>query len=356
MKEKIILIMVCIILGTFSIAQSKERPKRNNLTEITEISAGELEIFRSGKITTIKKKIEEGFNLNRHLVGNGMTPLMYACAAGRTDVVKLLIAKDANVNAKDKQYETPLIHAVFGKKTEIVRMLISAGAKVNFKTKDKEKWKSDRTPPGATIISLREAKTALHDAAMLGATEIIDILISAGAEIESTTNTDVTPLMIAVNNNHLEAVKLLVGKGAGINVGNQSGKNILVEAIISESVEIAQFLLNTQAKVDWYVLNNAANSDPRILKAVMDKAGASIKALASMKDGEGRTSLMKAVFHDGHQNSTKNVEMLLAVGVDPTVKDIYGKGALDYAKEENNRRLIRMLERAVKAWQSKASK
>ncbi len=60
----------------------------------------------------------------------GTTPLSRAVDAGFKDIVELLIAKGADVNAKDNWNWTPLHSAVYGHK-DIVELLIAEGANVN---------------------------------------------------------------------------------------------------------------------------------------------------------------------------------------------------------------------------------
>jgi ankyrin repeat protein len=56
---------------------------------------------------------------------------MYASTEGRTDVVKLLIASKADVNAKAKNGSTALMMAFLRRPCKIMKMLIAAGADVN---------------------------------------------------------------------------------------------------------------------------------------------------------------------------------------------------------------------------------
>ena len=58
-----------------------------------------------------------------------MTVLMEAAGSGRTDIVQLLLAKGADVNAKNNYGETALFWAKKMGHKEIVRILKEAGAK-----------------------------------------------------------------------------------------------------------------------------------------------------------------------------------------------------------------------------------
>ena len=53
---------------------------------------------------------------------------MIACYFGRTDLVKALLEKGADVNMKDKKGKTALIYATTKGKDEIVKILKQSGA------------------------------------------------------------------------------------------------------------------------------------------------------------------------------------------------------------------------------------
>ncbi len=79
--------------------------------------------------TKARSLIEGGADVSRR-TPYGTTPLDRAVVAGFKDIVELLIAKGADVNAKDNWDWTPLHSAVYGHK-EIVELLIAKGADVN---------------------------------------------------------------------------------------------------------------------------------------------------------------------------------------------------------------------------------
>ena len=128
---------------------------------------------KKGNIEAVKQHLAAGTDVN----GNdkyGSTPLLLAVIIshkGETsmvttiyvDIVELLIAKGADVNAKGDQFGNTSLHfAAGGGHKEIVELLIANGADVNF------------TNP----FNL----TALDQASMLNFTETIDLLRKHGGK------------------------------------------------------------------------------------------------------------------------------------------------------------------------------
>ena len=110
---------------------------------------------------------------------------LYVAAAGsptsrqiRKEIVEQLIAKSADVNAKDKAGSTPLHQAANDGHKEIVELLIANGADVNAKDFD--------------------GFAPLHYAAWFGGnTETVVLLIAAGADVNVKNKGGVTPLSLA---------------------------------------------------------------------------------------------------------------------------------------------------------------
>jgi ankyrin repeat protein len=147
-----------------------------------------------------------------------------AAAGGNKNVVQQLITEGADVNeqvyellAFDDVAGTPLHvtvsscpwnypycrnasfapELVFNAYYEIVEALLSAGANVHLR----RAW----------------AGTPLHDAARRGLTDIVKLLVSCGVDINCKEDYEGrTPLHVAAENNCLEVVKYLLSKGAEI--------------------------------------------------------------------------------------------------------------------------------------------
>lgn len=78
-----------------------------------------------GDIETVKKLIELGADVNQK--SNGMTPAMYAARYNRCDILQLLIAKGANLKAKDSTYgRTALKYAELSNATKAHKIIREA--------------------------------------------------------------------------------------------------------------------------------------------------------------------------------------------------------------------------------------
>ena len=79
----------------------------------------------AGNIEAVKQHLAAGTDVDVKDDEHGLTPLHVAAIEGHKAILKLLIAKGAEVNAKDKRGRTPLVYA----KGEIANLLRKHGAK-----------------------------------------------------------------------------------------------------------------------------------------------------------------------------------------------------------------------------------
>ena len=85
-------------------------------------------------------------------------------------------------------------------------------------------------------------RTPLHKAASNGHIETVKLLISKGADVNIKDENGWTPLHLATLNRHLKLVKLLVSKGANINTESDYAYTPLQFALSSKHTKIAEFL------------------------------------------------------------------------------------------------------------------
>jgi Ankyrin repeats (3 copies)/Carboxypeptidase regulatory-like domain/Ankyrin repeats (many copies) len=169
-------------------------------------------------------------------------PLLKAVSNEDFDAVKDLIAKGANVNAKDKSYgdSTALHVAVDYGNMEIAKYLLDMGAKINARDKERRtplmSLDYNATPELARMLLDHRAKvnafdtegnTALMFAANNENAEILRVLIDAGARLNAQNKEGVTALMIAAENDYYDSVKVLLEAGADVSLRNKDGENAL---------------------------------------------------------------------------------------------------------------------------------
>ena len=83
---------------------------------------------KKGDLEAVKTYLKEGIDINTRGSDNGYTLLHWAAEKGQKKIVKLLIERGANLNAKTKNNLTPLNLADNNFENEISELLIKNGA------------------------------------------------------------------------------------------------------------------------------------------------------------------------------------------------------------------------------------
>ena len=126
----------------------------------------------------------------------GRSPLLLASSSGHLDIVKMLVQAGAGVRDTDNEGDTCLILAANFGHTETVRVLLCMPeVDVNHQGMNNH--------------------TALHSAVDEGHPDVVQLLIDAGADIETKDTDGLSPLWLASTLGHLDVVKMLVEAGAG---------------------------------------------------------------------------------------------------------------------------------------------
>jgi ankyrin repeat protein len=214
-------------------------------------------------------------------------PIHDAVNRGDLAGVQAELDKGANVNAKMWR-RTPLHSATAGGHTEIAELLIDNGADVN--ANEDYGW------------------TPLHLAAKYGHREVAELLIAKGADVNAKKKDGWTPLHLAALYGHTEIVELLITNGADVNAKTEEGATPLHEAAGWGHKEIVELLIargvdvNAKNDLSFTPLDWAASvdeEDPPEIKAAKreisdflrkhgGKTGAELKALMPRLVQHGR--------------------------------------------------------------------
>jgi ankyrin repeat protein len=173
---------------------------------------------------------------------------MLAAAGAKLEVIPMLLAQGADVNAKDNRGQTALMKAAQGrwKHLEVVKLLVERGADIN--------------------ATDNEGNTAVTLAGSSGQPETVRFLSAKGARIGSgdavsllaTARTNA--LLSAVAGRQVAEVKMLLDQGADANGRMKDGTPVLLTA--AEGYQ-ADEIVPTDAHVDGRGERSQTQQDPR---------------------------------------------------------------------------------------------
>jgi len=168
-----------------------------------------------GDAALVQQLLRDGADLNGR-DGRGRTPIMAATHANKPAIVKLLIQAGADINLQDEIKDNPFLYAGAEGRLEVLKLLIDAGAD--------------------TRITNRFGGTALIPAAERGHVEVVQELLSrTNVKIDHVNNLGWTALLEAVilgdgGPRRTEVVRLLIAAGANVNIPDGRGVTPLSHA------------------------------------------------------------------------------------------------------------------------------
>ena len=176
-------------------------------------------------------------------------------------------------------------------------------------------------------------------AARKGDLAAVKLLLSKGADVNVKTRYNQTPLMLASDRGHLEIVKTLIDAGADLNVVDSFYKNFtaLSAAVQKGHTEIAKLLLEKGAKSKGNALVMAAEEGNRDLIEYLLKEGGLNQqfldnALASATDAEKKEIAEMLVKAGAKPREKKQVKPEISVDV-ATLQKYAGLYRLDEARQ-----------------------
>jgi ankyrin repeat protein/L-ascorbate metabolism protein UlaG (beta-lactamase superfamily) len=274
-----------------------------------------------GNREIVESLLENGAKIDSE-DNEGNTALHYGVVRGRTEICELLIEHGARIQARNNHGETPLFWVYGGNCYGAVKMLVEKGADVNVQSE------SNTTPlhsaaaagdtsiagllleHGAVLDAIDDAGWTPLSMAALSSIDMTRFLLEKGAAVNfkicthpepcTCQNNFMTPLHCAVQSGNVDIVKLLVERGAKINVQDEDGMTPLHSAIREGNQDIAMYILDKGAEIDMRdvrfsrtELHTAAITGQKMLVQALIERGADIHA----RDDENKTPREYALYH-----------------------------------------------------------
>jgi ankyrin repeat protein len=308
---------------------------------------------QNGNAATMKKLLDAGANPNQADV-TGETVLMIATRTGEIDAVRVLLEHGADVNANEPQFKhTALMWAAREGHPDVVQLLIDRGADVTARTRTGEppEWRLpciNRTgcgshglgiirgglPERGSRAPIPGAMTALMYAAREGRLEAARMLLKAGAGVNTVDANGIGPLLLAIGNNHIELARFLLDRGADVNAVDWYGRTPLWAAVETRNSDMhyvtfkhvvdekdrERLLAFIQVLLDRGANPNVRTKEYPPLRRWMYLLGGSL----SWVDFTGHTPFLLASL----SGDVKTMRLLLKYGADPHIPTFGGTTAL----------------------------
>ena len=187
-----------------------------------------LQACESGSIATVDVLLKHGADINMHEYGceaEDRTCLHIACDNSDTKMVEFLLSKGADVNAENRMGQPPLTIAFNKQAKGCVYKLLEYGADPNIRLVNYE-----------SVEALSLAHTPLMSAAAEGDIELMKALIkfkaNVNARFEGPFEVSVfTPIIVACEYGHMDALQLLLENGAEVNSLDGAGHTPLMHLL-----------------------------------------------------------------------------------------------------------------------------
>ena len=310
----------------------------------------------TGRSAIVRLLLAAGADTNRRYRYD-QTVLHIAAARGFLPILELLVNPHASLNPVDANGNTPLDEAVLHDHAEAVRFLLAHGADVHY------------THP-------IDGRGPFHEACIKGFSDLLPLLIDAGADPVRRDRSGQTPLDLALAYKNANVVGALLKLGSRISESQAAAEEAMETAVLKGQIEIVRTLLeggfdvNRPTANGTTYLHDAALKNQKRVAELLIRCGARLDAVnqtggtplhdaalggsvdvinllldhganINAADAEsGATPLMLAASLDRPSAAA----VLLKRGADPALKDRHGATALDRAKKTEDPEIIKLLQ------------
>lgn len=314
------------------------------------------------------------------------TPLCLASRMGHTDIIELLLKYGANVNLTFEEKHlrenqslsmtilygyTPLFAAFQRKFDQISLMLLENNASLNKALYDAcREGYFDAVQfflqKGATVNSFgRFGQTALYAACIGGYHAIAELLIEEGAIIDTKVKTinsidEITCLHAAYQCGNYHIVKLLINRGASVDIVGNFGRTLLHKACMEGNYKIVEILIDKGVDINFTDMNASTPLMLCLLQSKRDDYNYKqyvnnkiiIKHLLSSAEDDfyelqayyvtGRNILIWR-YNRLSENHYNVIQLLIENGADYDKADEKGRTPLSFAWVIGDRKLMKIL-------------
>ena len=282
----------------------------------------------------------------------GRNLLHAAAEGGNIFIVRSMLSRDIDINSKgDKCSATPLIIATMENHVEVMKYLLQKGADISLTTGSPKRRSAlhiasehgsiaaiELLLSGGLSVDLRdgEGNTPLVCAAACGQIEAVNCLLNHGADPSLKGKDGWSLLHFAAQSGNVIIIETMLSKGLDIDSrGETLGLTPLMVSIIFEKLEAAKYLLEKGA--DESLKTTEGKLSPLSIAAAVGSVAAIEMLLVrgcsiNYRDNGGDTPLMHAAF----LGSTEVVKYLLAQGADPLLRNKLELGLLHLAALSGN--------------------
>lgn len=267
------------------------------------------------------------------------------------DVLKLILSKGADPNAKNKAQDTALHISVRQNYAQQGIVLLDANADIfQYNAVQENPLFLALTAKPAplewffrpNVITATDANgdSVVHHAARKNLPEGISYLVKKGANIEALNNAGEIPLHTAAKYDATDAIRYLVSAGSSLNAANKNGDIPLQSAVLNGAFKATQMLLaagspvNNQNYSGETALHQASKNNSAMIIQLLTAQGAQTE----IQDSHGFTPLITAAANDRYDAAS---ELIKAKAVIDT-RDYLGSTPLYHAVSGEYAALIRL--------------
>ncbi len=327
-------------------------------------------IIFAESLDALKLLVEYGADVNAR-GSHGQTPLMIAAYRGNVDIVSYLLDRGADASLRDEGNQSALWHAIANGNAEVIDRLLALEDSTSSESSIflHDQWKrnllmyallhgtcafdsikklltygfdmnaQDEDGVTALLYTMQEARKNFPTH------ELIKLLLEKGANVDMQSGKGETALIIAARYGDTDIVKLLLEHGANHEIRDLQGATALHCAAYSfKPLETVQVLLKYNADVHAVdnegrtVLMCAIWGGSSELVSTLLSDGVDVQAQASQTSG-GKTALLDAI----NVNSLEIASLLLDQGADMHVRDAQGQTVFTLAARHGNVQMMELL-------------